>query len=49
MITSAGLTFIPGRPGESYETLADVLSTKVITGWQATRRLEDFIKDALGY
>lgn len=40
---SKNIKFIPERPGEMRETLADNSKTKRVLGWEPTVRLEDYI------
>jgi nucleoside-diphosphate-sugar epimerase len=44
---SDNVTFIPQRPAESKETLADNLKIKNFFGWKPTKRIEDYIQGKL--
>lgn len=35
---------IPARPGEAWETLADISATQYLLNWQPTVKLEDYVK-----
>ena len=39
--------YIPERPGEARQTLADTTKAKTILGWTPKRKLEDFISESL--
>lgn len=41
---SDDLTFLPARPGEMRETLADARKAETILGWKAKFRVEDYIE-----
>ena len=40
--------YLPERPGEPRETLADNTKAKTLLGWQPTHSLEDYIANSLG-
>lgn len=41
------ITFIPSRPGESFQTLADVTKIQTHLGWKPTKNIEDWIKSIM--
>lgn len=40
--------YLPGRPGEAQDTLADIQKTKDCTGWEPVVSLEDYVKKFVG-
>lgn len=38
------IEFLPERPGEAWQTLADVTVTREHTGWSPSKRLEDYVR-----
>lgn len=44
---SGSVVYIPSRPGENKETLADITKTIEQTGWYPRYNLEDYIKEKL--
>jgi UDP-glucose 4-epimerase len=42
---SDDITFLPDRPGEMKETLADISKISLVLGWKPTVDLEDYIKN----
>jgi UDP-glucose 4-epimerase len=41
------VTFIPSRPAESFETLADVTKIQTHLGWKPSKNIEDWIKSII--
>lgn len=41
------LRYLPARPGEARDTLADITFTKEKLGWEAKYKLEDYVSDFL--
>ena len=41
------LEYIPARPGEARETLADISQTTSVLGWEPEHKLEDYVRDLL--
>jgi nucleoside-diphosphate-sugar epimerase len=44
---SEDIEFVPSRPGEAKETLADNTKIKSI-GWKPTKNIEDWVKENIG-
>ena len=42
---SDNITYIPSRPGEAQQTLADITKAKEILNWEAKKSLENYIKE----
>ncbi len=45
MFDGAEREYIPQRPGEALETLADITKTTVLTGWVPTMELESYVSE----
>ena len=41
------IEYLPARPGEARETLADISKTINMAGWVPSKKLEDYVKEWL--
>ena len=44
---SGSVVYLPQRPGEATETLADISFTKAALGWEPTRSLPEYIEQVV--
>ena len=45
MFRGSEIDYIPHRPGEAWETLADISNTTKETDWKPRYNLEEYVKD----